>query len=164
MTSSARNWIRTGLFVSLVAIPAAVFSADRSTKNLRKPNPDHRTVEMFAAMAADEITAAMFAAVTADEMTAAMFAAMATVTTVRGIRNANAAESYRRRDRRNADRFQNALHIALLHMLVGNRPRTFKSPPRQAVPWFVTRNHAAAPFTLYGSALLTPHTPGTTRP
>ena len=55
MTSSARNWIRTGLFASLVAMPAAVFSADRSTKNLRKPNPDHRTVEMFAAIESKEI-------------------------------------------------------------------------------------------------------------
>jgi hypothetical protein len=55
MISSARKWIRTGLFVSLVAMPAAVFSADRGTKNLRKPNPADRTVEMFAAINSDEI-------------------------------------------------------------------------------------------------------------
>jgi len=89
--------------------------------------------EQTEAVTTEEKTDTMTAAVTADEMTAAMSAdgmalpvkgcAMATVTTVRGIRNANAAESYGRRDRRNADRFPNALHIALLHMLVGNRPR-----------------------------------------
>ncbi len=89
--------------------------------------------EQTDAVTTEEKTDTMTAAVTADEMTAAMSAdgmalpvkgcAMATVTTVRGIRNANAAESYGRRDRRNAYRFPNALHIALLHMLVGNRPR-----------------------------------------
>ncbi len=55
MTSSARYWIRTGLCVSLLAIPAAAFSADRGTKNLRKPNPADRTVEMFAAIDAQDI-------------------------------------------------------------------------------------------------------------
>jgi len=55
MTSSARNWVRTGLVVSLVAMPAAAFSADRGTKNLRQPNPDDRTVEMFAAIKSGDI-------------------------------------------------------------------------------------------------------------
>lgn len=90
---------------------SAAVTAEEQTEAV---TTEEKTDTMTAAVTADDMTAA----VTADEMTAAM----ATVTTVRGIRNANAAESYGCRDRRNAYRFPNALHIALLHMLVGNRP------------------------------------------
>ena len=55
MTSSTQSWLRSGLLVSLVTLPAVVLSGDRSIKNLRKPNPDDRTVEMFAAIESKEI-------------------------------------------------------------------------------------------------------------
>ncbi len=44
-----------GLVASLLALPALGLAADRSVKNLRKPNPLDRTVEMFAAIDAKEI-------------------------------------------------------------------------------------------------------------
>jgi hypothetical protein len=55
MASRTQRWIRTGLLVSLVALPAIVLSADRAQRKLRKPSPASRTVEMFAAIEAQEI-------------------------------------------------------------------------------------------------------------
>jgi hypothetical protein len=53
--SSKQNWLRVGLLTSLIALPGLLLAADRSVKNLRKPNPDDRTVEMFDAIEAKEI-------------------------------------------------------------------------------------------------------------
>ncbi len=55
VNSSKQNWLRVGLLGSLLTIPGLLTAADRSVKNLRRPNPDDRTVEMFAAMDSKEI-------------------------------------------------------------------------------------------------------------
>jgi hypothetical protein len=53
--SSKQNWLRVGLLTSLLALPGWLLAADRSVKNLHKPNPDDRTVELFEAIEAKEI-------------------------------------------------------------------------------------------------------------
>jgi len=53
--SSKQNWLRVGLLTSLLALPGLLLAADRSVKNLRKPNPNDRTVEMFEAIESKEI-------------------------------------------------------------------------------------------------------------
>ena len=55
MISSMQNWLRVGLLTSLLTLPGLLLAADRSVKNLREPNPDDRTVEMFAAIEAKDI-------------------------------------------------------------------------------------------------------------
>ena len=55
MISLKRNWLRVGLLASLLALPGLLLAADRSVKNLHKPNPDDRTVEMFDAIESKEI-------------------------------------------------------------------------------------------------------------
>lgn len=53
--SSRRNWLRVGLLMSLLALPGLLLAADRSVKNLHRPNPDDRTVELFKAIESKEI-------------------------------------------------------------------------------------------------------------
>jgi hypothetical protein len=50
-----QSWLRAGLCASLLVLPALALSAERATKNLRKANPDDRTVELFEAIQAREI-------------------------------------------------------------------------------------------------------------
>jgi hypothetical protein len=53
--SSKQNWLRVGLLTSLLALPGLLLATDRSVKNLHKPNPSDRTVELFEAIEAKEI-------------------------------------------------------------------------------------------------------------
>ena len=53
--AAKQAWVRSGLLLALLMLPALALAADRNTKNLRPANPDDRTVELFDALDAGEI-------------------------------------------------------------------------------------------------------------